>query len=240
MVQIAGAGPHRYEGDDEDDEVLIVHDGTMHTDDAEVAKLVSEIRQRGVFVGRPSRHNESRENWRDNAEGRKRVRDNSQERSPFEKRYRPGWQREQQEQPVRYMTYGERLTATKDIFSAEAIMQEISDSLFSRPELLDRPNLRMMVRANRMVEVNWTPPCTFFDIGLCEYKEALVHQVVTAYMAAARSGTKAQKNRSAVRGGGAKPFRQKGTGRARQGTIRSPIMRGGGVTFAASPRNYEQ
>jgi large subunit ribosomal protein L4 len=73
-----------------------------------------------------------------------------------------------------------------------------------------------------------------------EYKEALVHQVVTAYMAAARSGTKAQKNRSAVRGGGAKPFRQKGTGRARQGTIRSPIMRGGGVTFAASPRNYEQ
>ena len=73
-----------------------------------------------------------------------------------------------------------------------------------------------------------------------EYKESLVHQVVTAYLAAARSGTKAQKNRSAVRGGGAKPFRQKGTGRARQGTIRSPIMRGGGVTFAATPRNFEQ
>jgi large subunit ribosomal protein L4 len=73
-----------------------------------------------------------------------------------------------------------------------------------------------------------------------EYKASLVHQVVTAYMAAARSGTKAQKNRSAVRGGGAKPFRQKGTGRARQGTIRSPIMRGGGVTFAAGPRNFEQ
>lgn len=71
-----------------------------------------------------------------------------------------------------------------------------------------------------------------------EYKESLVHQVVTAYLAAARSGTKAQKNRSAVRGGGAKPFRQKGTGRARQGTIRSPIMRGGGVTFAATPRNF--
>jgi len=73
-----------------------------------------------------------------------------------------------------------------------------------------------------------------------EYKESLVHQVVTAYMAAARSGTKANKNRSAVRGGGVKPFRQKGTGRARQGTSRSPIMRSGGVTFAAGPRNYEQ
>ena len=73
-----------------------------------------------------------------------------------------------------------------------------------------------------------------------DYKESLVHQVVTAYMAAARSGSKAQKNRSAVSGGGIKPFRQKGTGRARQGTIRSPIMRAGGVTFAAQPRNYEQ
>jgi len=73
-----------------------------------------------------------------------------------------------------------------------------------------------------------------------DYKEALVHQVVTAYMAAARSGTKAQKNRSAVSGGGIKPFRQKGTGRQRQGTIRSPIMRKGGVTFAAQPRSYAQ
>jgi large subunit ribosomal protein L4 len=73
-----------------------------------------------------------------------------------------------------------------------------------------------------------------------DYKESLVHQVVVAFMAAARSGTKAQKNRSAVSGGGAKPFRQKGTGRARQGTIRSPIMRSGGVTFAAQPRSYEQ
>lgn len=73
-----------------------------------------------------------------------------------------------------------------------------------------------------------------------DFKEALVHQVVTAYMAGARSGSKAQKNRAAVSGGGIKPFRQKGTGRARQGTIRSPIMRKGGVTFAASPRNYEQ
>ena len=73
-----------------------------------------------------------------------------------------------------------------------------------------------------------------------DFKEALVHQVVTAYMAGARAGTKAQKNRSAVSGGGKKPFRQKGTGRARQGTIRSPIMRGGGVTFAAQPRSYAQ
>jgi large subunit ribosomal protein L4 len=73
-----------------------------------------------------------------------------------------------------------------------------------------------------------------------DFKEALVHQVVTAYMAAARSGTKAQKNRAAVSGGGIKPFRQKGTGRARQGTIRSPIMRKGGVTFAAQPRSYAQ
>jgi len=73
-----------------------------------------------------------------------------------------------------------------------------------------------------------------------DYKESLVHQVVVAYMATARSGTKAQKTRSQVSGGGAKPFRQKGTGRARQGTIRSPLFRTGGVTFAAQPRNYEQ
>ena len=73
-----------------------------------------------------------------------------------------------------------------------------------------------------------------------DYKESLVHQVVVAYMAAARSGTKAQKTRSEVRGGGRKPFRQKGTGNARQGTIRSPLFRTGGVTFAAKPRNYEQ
>ncbi len=71
-------------------------------------------------------------------------------------------------------------------------------------------------------------------------KPALVHQVVTAYMAGARSGTKAQKNRSAVSGGGAKPFRQKGTGRARAGTSRSPIWVGGGRAFAAQPRSYDQ
>ena len=73
-----------------------------------------------------------------------------------------------------------------------------------------------------------------------EYNEALVHQVVVAYLAAGRQGTKSSKTRSDVRGGGAKPYRQKGTGRARAGTIRSPIWRGGGVTFAAKPRDYSQ
>ncbi len=78
------------------------------------------------------------------------------------------------------------------------------------------------------------------DVFGTEFKQTLVHQVVNAYMAGARSGTKAQKNRAAVAGGGAKPWRQKGTGRARAGTIRSPIFRTGGRTFAAQPRNYEQ
>jgi len=73
-----------------------------------------------------------------------------------------------------------------------------------------------------------------------DFNEALVHQVVTAYLAGGRAGTKAQKNRAAVRGGGAKPWRQKGTGRARAGTIRSPIFVGGGRTFAAKPRDHEQ
>ena len=73
-----------------------------------------------------------------------------------------------------------------------------------------------------------------------EFNEALVHQVVTAYLAGARQGTRAQKTRAEVRGGGRKPWRQKGTGRARAGTIRSPIWRSGGVTFAAKPRGFEQ
>jgi large subunit ribosomal protein L4 len=73
-----------------------------------------------------------------------------------------------------------------------------------------------------------------------EYNEDLVHQVVTAYMAGARQGTRAQKNRAAVSGGGKKPWRQKGTGRARAGTTRSPIWRSGGVTFAAKPQDHSQ
>lgn len=73
-----------------------------------------------------------------------------------------------------------------------------------------------------------------------EYNEALVHQVVVAYAAGARQGTRAQKTRSDVRGGGKKPWRQKGTGRARAGTIRSPIWVGGGVTFAARPQDHSQ
>ena len=73
-----------------------------------------------------------------------------------------------------------------------------------------------------------------------EFNEALVHQVVVAFGAGARQGTKAQKTRSEVRGGGAKPWRQKGTGRARAGTIRSPIWRSGGVTFAAKPQDHSQ
>jgi large subunit ribosomal protein L4 len=73
-----------------------------------------------------------------------------------------------------------------------------------------------------------------------DYNPALIHQVVTAYLAGGRSGTKALKGRSDVRGGGSKPWRQKGTGRARAGTSRSPLWRGGGVTFAARPRDYGQ
>jgi large subunit ribosomal protein L4 len=73
-----------------------------------------------------------------------------------------------------------------------------------------------------------------------EYNEGLVHQIVTAYLAGARQGTRGQKTRSEVRGGGAKPFRQKGTGRARAGTIRSPLWRSGGVTFAAKNQDWSQ
>lgn len=72
------------------------------------------------------------------------------------------------------------------------------------------------------------------------FNEALVHQLVTSYMSGARAGTRAQKNRAAVSGGGAKPWRQKGTGRARAGTIRSPLWRSGGVTFAADPQDHSK
>ena len=78
------------------------------------------------------------------------------------------------------------------------------------------------------------------DAFAASFNEALVHQLVVSYMAGSRAGTKAQKTRSEVSGGGAKPWRQKGTGRARAGTIRSPIWRSGGVTFAATPRDYEK
>jgi len=71
-----------------------------------------------------------------------------------------------------------------------------------------------------------------------DFREPLVHQVVVSYMAGARAGTKAQKTRAEVRGGGVKPWRQKGTGRARAGTIRSPLWRSGGRTFAAKPRDH--
>ena len=73
-----------------------------------------------------------------------------------------------------------------------------------------------------------------------EFNEALVHQVVTAYLAGGRQGSKAQKSRGDVSGGGKKPFRQKGTGRARAGSIRSPIWVGGGKTFAARPQDWSQ
>lgn len=73
-----------------------------------------------------------------------------------------------------------------------------------------------------------------------EFNEALVHQVVTAYLAGTRQGSKAQKSRADVSGGGKKPFKQKGTGRARAGSIRSPIWRGGGKTFAARPQDWSQ
>jgi large subunit ribosomal protein L4 len=73
-----------------------------------------------------------------------------------------------------------------------------------------------------------------------DFRESLVHQVVTACLAGTRAGTAQQKTRSQVNGGGTKPWRQKGTGRARAGTIRSPIWRGGGKVFAATPRNYTQ
>ena len=88
-------------------------------------------------------------------------------------------------------------------------------------------------QADRMLTV----PEQVFDR---EFNEALVHQIIVAYLAGGRAGTRAQKNRAAVRGGGAKPWRQKGTGRARAGTIRSPLWRGGGVTFAARPQDHSQ
>ncbi len=78
------------------------------------------------------------------------------------------------------------------------------------------------------------------DAFNASFNETLIHQLVTSYLSGARAGTRAQKNRTAASGGGAKPWRQKGTGRARAGTIRSPIWRSGGVTFAASPQDHSK
>jgi large subunit ribosomal protein L4 len=78
------------------------------------------------------------------------------------------------------------------------------------------------------------------DTFAADFRESLVHQVVTACLSGARAGNAQQKTRSQVSGGGVKPFRQKGTGRARAGTIRSPLWRGGGATFASTPRDYSQ
>jgi large subunit ribosomal protein L4 len=85
-----------------------------------------------------------------------------------------------------------------------------------------------------------SPVAVAEEIFARPFNETLVHQVVVAYLAGARAGTRAQKNRAQVRGGGAKPWRQKGTGRARAGSIRSPLWRGGGVTFAARPQDHSQ
>ncbi|AFU99018.1 50S ribosomal protein L4 [Simiduia agarivorans] len=97
------------------------------------------------------------------------------------------------------------------------------------------------------MELNITTPAgakgtvSVSDVAFArEFNQDLVHQAVVAYMAAARQGTKAQKTRSEVSGGGAKPWRQKGTGRARAGTTRGPLWRHGGVTFAAKPRSFDQ
>ena len=73
-----------------------------------------------------------------------------------------------------------------------------------------------------------------------EFNESLIHQALVSFMAVSRQGSSKQKNRSEVRGGGKKPYRQKGTGRARAGTIRSPLWRGGGVTFASRPKNFNK
>lgn len=94
-------------------------------------------------------------------------------------------------------------------------------------------NLSLATQGGGSIEVSET------NFGR-EFNEALVHQVVVAYMAATRQGSRAQKTRSEVRGGGRKPWRQKGTGRARAGTIRSPIWRGGGKAFAAKPQDHSQ
>jgi len=95
----------------------------------------------------------------------------------------------------------------------------------------------LMHQANRKKTGKLTVSDNVFAVN---YNEPLVHQILTSYLSIARAGTKSLKNRSAARGGGRKPWRQKGLGRARAGTIRSPLWRGGGVTFANNNRNYKK
>lgn len=92
-------------------------------------------------------------------------------------------------------------------------------------------------KTGEVIEQQMTLQDTVFDV---EFNPTLVHQIITAFQAAGRQGTKQNKSRSEVSGGGRKPWAQKGTGRARSGTTRSPIWRKGGVTFAAQPRDYSQ
>jgi len=104
-----------------------------------------------------------------------------------------------------------------------------------RPAPAERQATRFDVTGKELGQVDLEP--TIFGI---EPNEAVLHQVVTAQLAAARSGTQATKTRAEVRGGGAKPYRQKGTGRARQGSTRAPHFSGGGVALGPKPRSYRQ
>lgn len=109
------------------------------------------------------------------------------------------------------------------------------------PEVVvSRLNLQLRVDVMKLNIVDGSTVSLSDEVFERDYNEALVHQAVITYMAGGRSGTKAQKTRSDVSGGGAKPWRQKGTGRARAGTSRGPIWRKGGVTFAARPRNHSK
>jgi large subunit ribosomal protein L4 len=104
-----------------------------------------------------------------------------------------------------------------------------------RPAPASRWAVRRDMEGNELGRVGLAP-----EVFGIEPNEAVVHQVVTAQLAAARAGTQSTKTRAEVRGGGAKPFRQKGTGRARQGSTRSPIWSGGGVALGPKPRSYRQ
>ena len=104
-----------------------------------------------------------------------------------------------------------------------------------RPELVSRSVERRDMRGNSLGEVPLAP-----EVFGIQPNTAVLHQVVTAQLAAARAGTHSTKTRAEVRGGGTKPWRQKGTGRARQGSTRSPIWKGGGIALGPKPRSYAQ